>query len=1136
MKTSYLFKQPNYLLFRTAIEAKILFAVCLIKCGFCSDSVKTPPEKRPCSKKIGAESAVFNFVFFIMLKNKIEQSAKTNSLLDSPTDRTFENRWSRYKEIGKKVPQAYRVYVEDTFLPCDAGDARIFSKEVTHDGLGRINYTAKEGEVYIEGTIDSTQTGWNISGAVYYDEDGRKKGEGQPVFYGGDIQNELSGSSSQILLYEKLNELKHPTSYEYDGLGRVIKTTLPDGNSQKTEYSIDSSLQITKTTDPLENINISKKDIRGNIKEVERRDKNNTLLTKAKYEYSVLGEMLRAYDAKDNLLAVNYDMLGRRISLESLDMGRKEWNYDDKGRLEYENDSVLRSKLASIKYEYDGLDRIIKIDYPFSEDVEYEYGVPGEKGAGEIIRKKDETGETKYEYGLLNEVKVETRTIKRGREFQKPVTAVFNYEADYLGRMQSISYPDGEVLTYNYDKGGQLKGVIGKKGIETYRYVDNILYDEHGQRVYIKYGNGVETRYNYDPARRWLKDIKTENKDKNLVFQKINYNFDAVGNVEGYINTASKYETSQNYSYDALYQLIKAEGTHKQYGGINPNPDNPHPSTPLHTNKYRQTFAFDIIGNMTNKSSTTNLPGGSIGTTDDTKLNYELDYEYDSKYAHRLIRAGTRYYRYDANGNITAEKDGPFTEKEEFTFTYSYFAEHDVYGVDYGFDLEPPEDDPANLEVGTTTGGEIQGGYRRDYTWNERNLLIKSDDKLNTVIYRYGDDGQRALKFTQQSNSETLYFNNFYSVHQVAHEPNHEHGLRVSKHIFVGNSRLVTAMTHADNNGDTTEQTEKRYYYHADHLQSAQFITNAKGEQYEHIEYTPYGELWIEETAPGIDKLPFRFTGKELDEETGLYYYGARYLDPKYSRWLSGDPALNDYIPKAPIDDEAKKHNENLPGMGGVFNVVNLHVYHYAGNNPVKYVDPDGEFMLLVGGIGTYGGGTGGSETLGIYFMTSSDGKSARIGLYSMSEIGSFFGGGLGGGVNITIAPFATKFSDIEGSGMTLGGSLSTSIVFALFKKVCPPSLSKTSTGLEFGFNPYAKDLSAKIKSFNISVSFVGGPKWSTPGEGHLFYSFTKELTGKDVDKVIQTIEEYWSSGKYNELIEYLKSFVMPKNKNMEAE
>nr|WP_051150663.1 RHS repeat-associated core domain-containing protein [Treponema pedis] len=93
-------------------------------------------------------------------------------------------------------------------------------------------------------------------------------------------------------------------------------------------------------------------------------------------------------------------------------------------------------------------------------------------------------------------------------------------------------------------------------------------------------------------------------------------------------------------------------------------------------------------------------------------------------------------------------------------------------------------------------------------------------------------------------------------------------------------------MTHTDNQGDNDEQKEKRYYYHSDHLGSAQFVTDWRGKQYEHIEYTPYGELWVEETAPGIDKLPFRFTGKELDEETGLYYYGARYLDPKYSRWL----------------------------------------------------------------------------------------------------------------------------------------------------------------------------------------------------------------------------------------------------------
>ena len=84
-------------------------------------------------------------------------------------------------------------------------------------------------------------------------------------------------------------------------------------------------------------------------------------------------------------------------------------------------------------------------------------------------------------------------------------------------------------------------------------------------------------------------------------------------------------------------------------------------------------------------------------------------------------------------------------------------------------------------------------------------------------------------------------------------------------------------------------------------------------------------------------------TGKEQDAETGLYYYGARYLDSKTGRWLSGDPAVSEYIPSAPVSEEARKRNGSLPGMGGVFNYANLHVYHYAGNNPVKYTDPDGE-------------------------------------------------------------------------------------------------------------------------------------------------------------------------------------------------
>ena len=72
--------------------------------------------------------------------------------------------------------------------------------------------------------------------------------------------------------------------------------------------------------------------------------------------------------------------------------------------------------------------------------------------------------------------------------------------------------------------------------------------------------------------------------------------------------------------------------------------------------------------------------------------------------------------------------------------------------------------------------------------------------------------------------------------------------------------------------------------------------------------------------------------------------------------------ALAEYIPVAPIHDQAREHNGNLPGMGGVYNTVNLNVYHYAGigqrsdselqaNNPVKYTDPDGRRTYVVNGI-----------------------------------------------------------------------------------------------------------------------------------------------------------------------------------------
>ncbi len=112
-----------------------------------------------------------------------------------------------------------------------------------------------------------------------------------------------------------------------------------------------------------------------------------------------------------------------------------------------------------------------------------------------------------------------------------------------------------------------------------------------------------------------------------------------------------------------------------------------------------------------------------------------------------------------------------------------------------------------------------------------------------------------------------------------------------------------------------------QYYYHSDHLGSASYITNLDGEVVQHVEYVPFGEVFIEERN-NTWNTPYLFNGKELDEETGLYYYGARYYNPRTSLWLSVDPLAEKYPSMSP--------------------------YNYCANNPVVFVDPDGNVIVPI--------------------------------------------------------------------------------------------------------------------------------------------------------------------------------------------
>ena len=323
-------------------------------------------------------------------------------------------------------------------------------------------------------------------------------------------------------------------------------------------------------------------------------------------------------------------------------------------------------------------------------------------------------------------------------------------------------------------------------------------------------------------------------------------------------------------------------------------------------------------------------------------LYYSIDFSYAEGFAHRLDHAGDRYYSYDDDGNVVRERNEAMPDSSG-TDTGSDDDEWDDWDdwdddwgdglgeAGFGFGMGGSGSGSGN--DGTESGNLQATVYERIYEWDERDRLTGSTEGNTVVGYVYGEDGNRSNKYS--SIGETLYFSSMWTWHDAKSLGS---GGQTTKNIYLGTERIVSKLNRGDGLDTYSEEYHKTYYWHSDHLGSAHFITDYQGNEYQRIEYTPYGEEWVELKADSGDQyMPYKFTGKERDEETGLYYYGARYLDPVYSRWLSTDPAVGEYLPTVGAD------NSNLPGMGGVFNTVNMQLYHYAGNTPIRYIDPDGK-------------------------------------------------------------------------------------------------------------------------------------------------------------------------------------------------
>ncbi|WP_437996746.1 SpvB/TcaC N-terminal domain-containing protein [Sorangium sp. So ce185] len=532
---------------------------------------------------------------------------------------------------------------------------------------------------------------------------------------------------------------------------------------------------------------------------------------------------------------------------------------------------------------------------------------------------------------------------------------------DALNRPTSVTAPDASEVKPTYNEAGLLERVEARiRGAVAWTtFVDDIDYDAKGQRERIEYGNGTFTEYTYDPLTYRLSRLKTTRSSDSTVLQNLRYVYDPVGNIVEIGDSAQQtvffnndvVSPSAQYVYDAVYRLIEATGR-EHAGGLSDAPRDqndlpiqslPHPNNPQALRNYTEQYVYDAVGNLLRMVH-------QAGTG-----------------------SWTRWYAYEtATNRLTSTtgdpENGPFS-------TYA----HDAHG---------------NM----TSMPHITA-----LTWDENDQVRSADlGGGGDVYYDYDTAGQRVRKVWEHSGlvEERIYLGG-YEVYRRRDSS----GLSLERqtlHVMDGARRVAMVETKTVDTSGPFTMTPRVRYQLGNHLGSVSLEVDGAGLVIGYEEYHPYGTTAYWSAASGIEvsQRRYRYTGKEKDEETGLYYYGARYYAPWLGRWASADPAGLD---------------ADGPGL-----------YEYVRGNPIRLLDPNGSqsaepsrwerFKQFVADKATEyasmaeGAGIAGKEALGGLALLNNDPAAALANLAATAkERYERKGGGVNGAVAAVnvLNPFA---------------------------------------------------------------------------------------------------------------------------------
>lgn len=421
-----------------------------------------------------------------------------------------------------------------------------------------------------------------------------------------------------------------------------------------------------------------------------------------RFKHYGIQRLVRVTDKEGNVTTSTYDMGDRRTEVNHPASGITTFTYDALGNVLNKQTANLAKEGKSITYDYD-YHRLTGINYPDhpENNVKYYYGGrnASQNRIGRLMLREDGTGAIEYFYGKMGEVTKTRRTLIVPN--QAIATYVTQWTYDSHNRLLEMIYPDEEKVTYSYNLGGQLEKVRGYKSYG-YDYVNRIGYDKFEQRTYLKYCNGAETFYTYEPARRRLQNLTVNAGGKSIMDN--GYTYDAVSNVLSIANKAALPESGKAggqmahaYTYDALYRLASATGT---YAGADSK-----------TASYRLEMSYDNMHRIVSKKQHLTQQGVQFDGT--LHVGYDLAYTYGKTEGRKFQLAEVK------DANYRTEENPDSVAKVDNNHTYTYDANGNLVHVNTGRIKQDGALDSTAAE--------------RKLRWDEENRLTASDDTLNAT-------------------------------------------------------------------------------------------------------------------------------------------------------------------------------------------------------------------------------------------------------------------------------------------------------------------------------------------------------------------------------------------------------------------